>query len=117
MLPAHNGAAPADRVALLEDRFAPRAALPARSHLTHSYHENARWKGARAQSRRYALNERKAPSPRRTMAPAMIAPVIWPIPAAIAASPVGKSIRARPPRTNSQPRTVTSTGHPFVQRL
>jgi hypothetical protein len=74
-------------------------------------------KGARAQSRRYALNERKAPSPRRTMAPAMIAPVIWPIPAAIAASPVGKSIRARPPRTNSQPRTVTSTGHPFVQRL
>ena len=30
------------------------------------------------------------------MAPAMIAPVIWPIPAAIAASPVGKNSRARP---------------------
>jgi hypothetical protein len=42
------------------------------------------------------------------MAPAMIAPVIWPTPAAIEASPVGKSIRARPPRTASQPRTVTS---------
>ena len=28
------------------------------------------------------------------MPPAMIAPVIWPIPAAIAASPVGKSIKA-----------------------
>src|ERR1700739_2163529 len=52
--------------------------------------QSAPWEGARVQSRRYALSERKAPSPRRTMAPAIIAPVIWPIPAAPAASPFGK---------------------------
>jgi hypothetical protein len=60
-----------------------------------SYRHNARWE-ARSQSRRYALNDRKAPSPRRTMAPAIIAPMFWPNPPAIAANPVGNSIRARP---------------------
>ena len=40
----------------------------------------------------------------RTMAVAIIAPMFWPNPPAIAANPVGNSIRA-------------STGHPFVQRL
>jgi hypothetical protein len=52
-------------------------------------------KRERAQSRRYALNERKAPSPRRTMAPAMIAPMFWPNPPAIAANAVGKSISCK----------------------
>src|SRR5258707_3039239 len=51
------------------------------------------------------------------VAAAIIAPMFWPNPPAIAANPVGNSIRARPLKTASQPRTVTSTGHPFVQRL
>src|SRR5258708_35928414 len=50
-----------------------------------------------------------------TMAAAIIAPMFWPNPPAIAANPVGNSIRARPLKTASQPRTVTSTRHPFVQ--
>src|SRR5258708_15808794 len=50
-----------------------------------------------------------------TMAAAIIAPMFWPNPPAIAANPVGNSIRSRPLKTASKPRTVTSTGHPFVQ--
>src|SRR5713101_1161121 len=88
-----------------------------RSRLTQSCHQNARWEGCACSITSICLERKKGAEPQEDDGSCNDRAGDLANSGGNRGEAGGKSIRARPPRTNSQPRTVTSTGHPFVQRL